>query len=192
MEMPHYGYSGVGSPSPEWKDITDRCKSTVEELFTIAEEHYGDRVNRIPVSVFEAKCDGPQTFFGKAFADAKIRIQEIPENVNGNQRRYQLAQEIIHCLSPVPPNELTFFEKGLAQVFAHCPAVSVGIERTSNPKYAKARDLCESLERECGRDIVRGLRKKQPYISRIKPDLIIEVCPKFSSELAELLCKPWE
>jgi hypothetical protein len=168
MEMPHYGYSGVGSPSPEWRDITDRCKSTVEELFAIAEELYGDRVNRIPVSVFEAKCDGPQTFFGKAFGDAKIRIQEIPDNVNGNQRRYQLAQEIIHCLSPVPPNELTFFEKGLAQVFAHCPRVSVGIVRTMNPKYAKARDLCESLERESAAGIFFGGYAKN---SRISPAL---------------------
>jgi len=189
--MPRYGYSGVGSPPPEWKDITDQCKSAVKDLFSIAEELYGDRVKRIPISVFEAECNGPQTFFGDSFTDAKILIQKIKED-DENQRRYQLAQEVIHCLSPVPAKDLTFLEKGLAQLFAHSPKVSVGIERTTNNKYAEARDLCESLEEKCGKDIVRRLRKKQRYISRITPDLIIELCSNFPCERATLLCRPRE
>ena len=180
MQFPNSAYSGYSS-----------LIATAYQLLELAEECYGKSVKPVKMSVEEWESDHPETFFDLSFTHATIKIQKVQKG-DENQRRYQLAQEVIQCLSPVPPDELTFLEKGLAQVFAHCPKVSVGIEGTKNIKYAEARDLCESLMKNCGKDIVRRLREREPYIPRIKPDLIIEFCPNFPSELAKSLCKRWD
>jgi hypothetical protein len=193
MEMPRYGYSGY-SPSnsksndPSSKDITGECKKLIGEFLLAAEKRYGKCVKPIKISVVEAKCEHPEVFFDGSFTQATIKIQE---NVDENQRRYQLAQEVLHCLSPVPPQELTALEEGLSQVFALSLSEGVGILKT-NPKYAKARELCESLAKTCGADIIRRLRdEKQRYISRLTSANVLELCPAFPPEDAELLCNPW-
>jgi hypothetical protein len=129
MQFPNSAYSGYSS-----------LNTTAHELLKLAEECYGECVKPIKISVKEWDGDHPETFFDLSFTHATIKIQKT----EGNERRYQLAQEVIQCLSPVPPDQLTFFDKGLAQVFA----LSVGVKITPpedneiQKQYAKARKLC--------------------------------------------------
>ncbi|PYK39734.1 MAG: hypothetical protein DME49_03075 [Verrucomicrobia bacterium] len=181
MQFPNSAYSGYSS-----------LDAAAHELLKLAEKCYGECVKSIKISVKEWESDHPETFFNQSFTHATIKIQKVDEN----ERRYQLAQEVVQCLSPVPPDQLTFFEKGLGQVFALSDRVGVKItppeDNAIQKKYAEARRLCALLEKTCGEDIVHRLRKKrQQYISRITPDDISALCSKFPREDAELLCRPW-
>jgi len=178
MQSPSSAYSGYS-----------KVVTTAGELLALAEQRYGECVKPTEISVEFWEGNHPETSFNGSFTHARIRIQKSDENFC----RYQLAQEVVQCLSPVPPEELTFFDKGLAQLFA----VSIGTnirppeDNEVQKKYAQARKLCQVLVEKCGDDIVRRLRDMQLYISKITPADIAAVCPCFSAENAKLLCQPW-
>ena len=177
MSSSQTGHSGVNANDPT---------AVLGELLLTAQERYGKWVHEVRFTVQENQ-NGPidVVFHDQFFTQATVRIQA---GVDPNQRRFQLALETIHLLSPVSPEELTFFEEGLSQVFAFRMTEGLVV---SNDKYARAHKLCEALEKRCGGDIVRRLRKKEPYISRITSAQIIELCPGFPSDDAAFLCKRW-
>jgi glycosyltransferase involved in cell wall biosynthesis len=170
------GYSGVNPNNPT---------QILHELLMAAQERYGKWVHEVQFNVQE-KENGPiEVVFNDSFTEATVHIQA---GVDANQRRFQLAQEGFHLLSPVPRSEVTFFEEGLSQMFA---CITVGLRPSDDLNYRKAQALCEKLENQCGDNIVLRLREKEPYISRITAAQIIELCPGFSREDAESLCRRW-
>ena len=157
------------------------------DLLVLAEEQYGERAHEVEFSVQERR-GGPIAveFHNESLTEATVHIEA---DIDDNQRRFQLALEGFHLLSPVPRHEVTFFEEGLSQIFAF--RETVGLLPSGDPHYRKARDLCEGLENICGNDIIRRLRERQPYISRVEPADVIALCPCFPAEDAESLCERW-
>jgi hypothetical protein len=168
------------------------AKQILLDLLLRAEERYGERAHEVHFTVEENESTNETpapidvVFHNPALTEATVRIHA---GVDANQRRFQLALEGFHLLSPVPRPEVTFLEEGLSQLFAL--EETVGLLPSDDPNYRKAHDLCESLENTCGNDIVRRLRERQPYISRITPADILALCPLFPAEDAEALCDRW-
>ena len=162
-------------------------KQILLDLLVLAEEQYGERAHEVEFSVQERR-GGPIAveFHNESLTEAIVHIRA---DIDDNQRRFQLALEGFHLLSMVPRHEVTSFEEGLSQIFAL--SETVGLLPSNDVHYKKARELCQRLLAECGDDIVRRLREIQPYISRITPTQIIDLCPEFPKADAESLCQRW-
>ncbi|SRR6266404_703963 len=167
--------------------MNGESKQILVELLLRAEARYGKRAHYVEFDVREEE-------------EAEIRVEPhneeltkvivyIQAHVDDNQRRFQLALEGFHLLSMVPRHEVTFFEEGLSEIFAL--SETVGLLPSDDIHYRKAHELCQKLLVDCGDDIVRRLRENQPYISRITPAEIMDLCPKFPKPDAESLCKRW-
>jgi len=148
MQFPNSAYSGYSS-----------FNTTARQLLKLAEKRYGECVKPIKISVKEWDADHPETSFDPSFTQATIKIQKTDEN----QRRYQLAQEVVQCLSPVPPEQLTFFDKGLAQMFA----LSVGVKITPpedneiQKNTLKVANFANCWRRRAGRILFSGYAKNR-------------------------------
>jgi hypothetical protein len=167
----------------------DDSKQTLEQLLLRAEKRYGKRAHGVEFDVSE-KTDGPIAveFHDRELTTATVHIQTCSEE-DKNQRRFQLALEGFHLLSAVPRHEVTFLEEGLSEIFALTE--TVGLTPSDDKEYKKAHELCTKLMAECGDDIIRRLRENQPYLSRITPAQIIDLCPEFPKSSAKSLCKRW-
>jgi hypothetical protein len=171
MTFPKTGYSGY---SPV---------KLANELLETAEKFYGKRLKLIKISVEHWKSDHPEATFDALFTHATIHVYQS----DPNGYRFQLAHEIIHCLSSgVPSSEDTYLEEGLALVFAL--RMSQGMQPPNDIDYAAARATVEALESLCP-DAVSKLREsKEPRLSKITAQQIVDVCPKVPRALADFLC----
>ena len=113
----------------------------LDDLLKRAEQRYGKRTHKVDFTVKE-KEKGPigVEFHDLGLTKATVHIQA---KIDDNQRRFQLALEGFHLLSPVPRNEVTYFEEGLSEIFAL--SETVGLLPGDDIHYKKAHKLCESL-----------------------------------------------
>jgi len=177
MQFPNSAYSGYSKP-----------EDVLRQSLLVAEKRYGERVHEVDFTV-EIDKKGPiaVVYHNQELSKATVHIRAGSDDTN--QQKFQLALEGFHLLSPVLRHKVTFLEEGMSQIFAL--SETVGLLPSDDVHYKEAHALCKSLEKACGDDIVRRLRKKQRYISRITPDEIIALCPGFPRKDAEHLCKPW-
>ena len=165
----------------------DDPQQMLTQLLARAEQRYGQRAHEVEFDVRE-EANAAIRVEPRNEALTKVTVY-IQARIDQNQRRFQLALEGFHLLSMVPRHEVTSFEEGLSQIFAL--SETVGLLPSNDVHYKKARELCQRLLAECGDDIVRRLREIQPYISRITPTQIIDLCPEFPKADAESLCQRW-
>lgn len=172
------------------------CTLTTDfgQLLFEAEALYGPRVPEwTPIGVeILADSKHPQIWFPGDRRHVCIRLTPAALTIL-KEARWQLAQEIVHVLSPV--REATNLEEGLATHFA----LSVSIY--GDPEYVKTRRNemegpeskyrlaladCESLLKAYP-DIIKQIRKTEPYLSRITAEQILFCAASFDSTVRRRL-----
>lgn len=162
--------------------ITSRLGDILHEI----EEKYGARDKSYTILGVETTSRStPQIWFP---GSRKHVIIQITENCQFdlNHAIYQVAHEAIHCLNPVPLNESSVLEEGLATYFSSQYCLS---NLKGNPfiitdeKYSEAHDLVEELillDPEC----IKKIRRIEPSLSKVESSLILRIVPTASTELA--------
>ena len=114
---------------------------------------------------------------------------------------YQMAHETVHLLSPVKSGSETVLEEGVATEFG-CdfmvhhyqtlgwPKPERNWSSTGDPIYNGAKVLASKLLR-INPGAIRILRKIQPAISRLDPDIIRSQFPDIALSAATELCEPF-
>ena len=110
-----------------------------------------------------------------------------------NQAVYQVAHEVIHCLSPTEAKAATVLEEGLASLFAieYAFTNGNGIWTSKEQEYTDASELVKQLI-SIDSAIIKKLRMVQPTISLIDKDLIMRTNTNVPEELANNLIKRFE
>jgi hypothetical protein len=108
---------------------------------------------------------------------------------------WQLAHETVHILGPVEREKANNLEEGVATRFAlnithyrdkSRVAIFRQVVQQASPRYRSALQDCEA-PLQIDSDIIKKLRKQQPYLSRITAKQILDVLPNCDPTLADRL-----
>lgn len=166
----------------------------LEHILCLAEELYGPRTHTRTFRVINFHDRQPQVFYPSP-SEIEIRLG-LPCQTELERGCYQLAHEALHCLSPVDIWTATTLEEGLATSFAHSYIRNHGgtdwnhsptfWSGSGDQRYDLARGIVEMFL-SSRPNAIRRLREKQPVISAISADLIIEYYPEVPSFVAQIL-----
>lgn len=170
----HNGYS--------WT-LTSRLGHMLRE----AQEHYGERDLSYTILGVEFEANGPQIWYpGNC---RHIAVQLTPDTATDMIKGcYQLAHECIHLLSPLGTSGANTLEEGLATYFAH-EYLKKNFNfsmPTTIQSYERARNLVSELL-AIDHEAIKTLREKEPTISKITAQQIIDQYPSFSVKTAKAL-----
>lgn len=163
--------------------------SKLGDILHVAQEKYGPRDYTYTLLGVEFNQETqPRIWYPK---NGKNIIIQITLNCLNdlNIAVYQVAHEVIHCLSPITGQKHTnVLEEGLATLFSFEYAFhnGNGAWQPEIEKYQDAYRLVRQLI-SIDADIIKKLRQLQPTISKIDKDLILSVNPNVPIELAENL-----
>ena len=166
-------------------------------MLSNAEELYGRRnIDWTPVGIEFFVCENPHLWFPGDQDKVCIRLtmsalQDLTEAL------WQLSQEIVHILGPV--KQATNLEEGVATHFAlnsmhhtdkirlqtWCTQMQAPESRYSVP----LRDYESLLRLRPG--IIKRLRAREPYLSRITANILLEEVPECDQNLAARLTSPF-
>ena len=165
------------------------------QMLSEAEELYGHRdLNWTPLGVEFFGGTVPHIWFPGNRNHVAIRLTLSALN-DLNEALWQLAHEIVHILGPVERGKANNLEEGVATHFAlnithYTDKSRVAIFRQmvqqASSRYRSALQDCEALL-QIDSDIIKKLRKQQPYLSRITAKQILDVLPNCDPTLAERL-----
>jgi hypothetical protein len=167
------------------------------QMLAEAEDLYGQRnLEWTPIGVEFFECDAPHIWFPGNRKQVCIRLTVDALN-DLDEALWQLAQEIVHILGPA--REANKLEEGLATHFAlnvthygdksRIAACRAKMERPASLYSAPLED-CEALLK-LDPDIIRKLRTKQPYLSLVTAQEILDVLPSIDPALAARLTQPF-
>lgn len=130
----------------------------------------------------------PNIYFPSGFSKKDIQIR-ITHNCEYNLKHavYQVAHEAVHLLSPGLKGTSTYLEEGLATFFAHLYTnKKYGEIHIGDKKYALAADMAKTLlvNNISG---IKQMRKKEPNLSQITSQMLVEYYPSLPIELLEAL-----
>jgi hypothetical protein len=173
---------------------TDRSyeQSLMDELVKIVDEAellFGPRdrsYELLAPRISECRCAHPYIHPFR-----KIRIYLTSHCTTRHIASYQLAHETVHILSPTPC-WATVLEEGLATYFSHRYMQRVyGLQfQAPNRRYDAALRAVTPLMTK-NEFVIRELRARQPLISKIDEQLLIEVTGIGADE-AKFLCSHFE
>jgi hypothetical protein len=155
-----------------------------------AESKYGERDKSFTILGVELNClDYPQTWFPGNTKNIAIQITMECQN-DLNRAVYQVAHEIIHCLSPKIGQKANYLEEGLATHFSieFARNNGHGMWTTDNSKYETALRLIEQLF-AIEPEIIVQLRQKQPILSLVTKENILEINSNIPECLADELIR---
>lgn len=156
-----------------------------------AETLFGDRDKSFTILGVELTTeDHPHTWYP---GNCKHIIIELTENCQNDINRaiFQLAHEVIHCLSPSNSGS-NVLEEGLATWFSNkmCKQFSSSYF-TNNPQYLRACKLVEKLM-QYDINIIKKVRVISPCISNFQKSDLLAICPNIDDELIDDLLSPFE
>ncbi len=162
-------------------------------ILYVAESQYGERDKSytiLGVELYEG--EQPCIWYPGNCNNIAIRITS---NCSDNMDRavFQVAHEAIHCLSPTGLKNSNFLEEGLASHFSiqYTRDNGHGVWSYNEEKYARALGLFEELI-TVDRDIINKLRQREPTLSLITKEILIEVNCNIPEILAEELTKKFD
>ncbi len=162
--------------------------SKLGHILCEAETKYGERDKQYTILGIEIKNETqPGHWFPGNCKNIAIQLnQHCMEDMN--RAVYQVAHEIIHCLSPTGGANANVLEEGLATHFSaeYAENYGHGIWAPKADKYKIALSLFETLL-TIDSDIIKKVRKIQPKISLITSDNLIEANEKIPRDLADRL-----
>jgi hypothetical protein len=162
-------------------------------MLSEAEELYGHRdMNWTPIGVEFFACSVPHIWFPGNRNHVAIRLTLSALN-DLDEALWQLAHETVHILGPVERGKANNLEEGVATRFAlnithyrDKSRVAIFRQVVQQARYRSALQDCEALL-QIDSDIIKKLRKQQPYLSRITAKQILDVLPNCDPTLADRL-----
>jgi len=183
------------------RGLRDSLAWRLGEMLFFAEDLFGERDRSFTFLGFEVVENGPRLQHGPY---NNMIIQLHPKTLEDPiEAYYEMAHECVHMISPIPTESPNILEEGLAVIFsAKYLREVMGITRTppavmlfdSLPavtrSYYEASFLAGQL---LSVDLygIKAMREKEPIISKISKDLILEHCPTISEPVAERLAEPF-
>jgi hypothetical protein len=160
------------------------------QMLSEAEELYGRRdLNWTPIGVEFFASTVPHIWFPGNRNHIAIRLTLSALN-DLNEALWQLAHEVVHIIGPVERGKANNLEEGVATRFAlnvshytdksRVPLFRQKLEQTP---YHSALQDCEALL-QMDPDIIKKLRKQQPYLSRMTAKQLLDVLPNCDPTLA--------
>lgn len=139
-----------------------------------AEQRFGKRDSEYAILGIEfVDLPVPYLWFLNDSKQIVIRLT-LPCKDDFSQGVFQLAHEVVHCLSPVKAGEATILEEGLATLFSKEYSINHGRLVPADQKYLNACNLAEQLLK-IDKEIIKKLRNVQPTISLITEANILSV-----------------
>lgn len=178
----------ISIPTPVGHSWTITTK--LGHILQTAETKYGARDYSYTILGVEFNQDGhPRIWYPGNCKHIAIQISMNCLN-DMNRAIFQVAHEVIHCLSPINAQSVIVLEEGLANLFSieYARLNGHGIWISDQQKYTDASALVEQLLL-LDPEIILKLRAIQPTISLIDKDLILQVNPNIPQALAEDLTK---
>jgi len=172
---------------------TDRSyeQTLMDELLKIIEEAellFGPRdrsYELLPPRISECGCAHPYVYPFK-----KIRIYLMPHSKTRNIASYTLAHEAIHVLGP--GGWTNVLEEGLATYFSHAYMKrEYGLQFEAPNRWYRAALLAVAPLLAENEFVIRELRARQPYLSKVDETLLMEVAG-IELEQARILCADFE
>jgi hypothetical protein len=162
------------------------------QMFSLAEDRYGERDRSYTFLGIEFSPDGPQLWYPNDVRNVVIQLS--PECLNEPLRaHYQLAHECVHLLSPTGGWQVTVLEEGLATHFQHDylrQHFDVDWYSPGMRSYDKARSLVEALL-VIDANAIKNLREDQPKIQLIRSEAILVQYPELGKDNAVALTSPF-
>jgi hypothetical protein len=190
----------VSAPVGE-RGLRDSLAWRLGEMLFFAEDLFGERDRSFTFLGFEVVENGPRLQHGPY---NNMIIQLHPKTLEDpTEAYYEMAHECVHMISPIPTQSPSILEEGLAVIFsAKYLREVMGITRTPpavilfddlpavTRSYYEASFLAGQL---LSFDLygIKAMREKQPIISKISKDLILEHCPTLPEPVAERLAEPF-
>jgi hypothetical protein len=161
-------------------------------MLSEAEELYGPRdMTWTPIGVEFFDSSVPHIWFPGNRNHVAVRLT-LATLCDLNAALWQLAHETVHILGPVKVGNANNLEEGVATHFAlnvSCytdnSRVPLFRQNLGRPYHSALQD-CEVLL-QMDRGIIKEMRKKQSYLSRITAEDILDVLPSCNRALAERL-----
>jgi hypothetical protein len=166
--------------------------SKLGNIINVAETRYGKRDYSYTILGIElTQEDCPQIWYPGNCKDIIIQITKDCLN-NMNQAIFQVAHEVIHCLSPNSGRKANALEEGLATLFAtqYIQENNHGNYHASKPEYIDAYNLASNFL-SVDPNIIKKIREIEPTISLINRDLILSVNPNMQLDLILKLLMPF-
>lgn len=168
----------------------EKINNFLDHIIQTAELKYGQRDITYLITGVEFENSGyPYIWYPANSKDVTIRVTiNCLDDIN--RTVFQVAHEVIHCLSPTGSANANFLEEGLATHFSieYTKNNGFGPWSPGNTKYEEALGLVKELF-SFDSDIVKKLRKTEPTLSLITKDLIIATNSNIPENLAENLEK---
>lgn len=153
-----------------------------------AEEKYGKRDESYTILGIEfTNQSTPKIWYPENNKQIIIQITLACED-NINKAVFQVAHEVIHCLSPTGIKNANVLEEGLATLFSidYTLQNNHGTWFPEITEYSNALNFMRELI-SIDPDIIRKIRKIQPTLSMIDKDLILKTNVNVPLSLAESL-----
>lgn len=167
--------------------------SRLGEMLALTERKYGPRDYSYTILGIEFKHAGQPSFWYPGNRKHIVIQLTVEALSNNNKALYQLAHESIHLLSPVTSGNANYLEEGLATHFSEEYMATVINQPHWNSgtgpiaeKYNTARDLVRQLL-AIDPNIILKIRKKQPTISLITAENILEENNNIPNDLIQQL-----
>ena len=176
--------------APSDRSHEQKLMQELLRIFKEAELVFGPRDTSYQLSEPRiTECASSRTYFIRPLRMARIYLSR-DSRIKPETASLELAHEAIHVLSPVPFGAtLTILEEGLAECFAQSYVNRVHglvFERGANPKAdAVMRSVSTLLAKN--KLVIKDLRARQPVISKIDEQLLVEVAGVERSQ-AKFLC----
>lgn len=172
--------------------------SKLRIIINTAETRYGKRdysYTILGIELTEEDC--PRIWYPGNCKDIIIQITNDCLN-NMDKAVFQVAHEVIHCLSPTNMSKTNVLEEGLATLFsAHCVPENYWenylAHLASKPEYPEYIDAYNLVKDFLSVDpnIIKKLREIEPTISLINKDLILSINPNIQLDLILKLLMPF-
>ena len=157
-----------------------------------AEQAYGDRDSSWTLLGIEFAGEHPQVWFpgGGSRRHISIMLSEAA-SLDINLAIFELAHEVIHVLSPSGDRNVPCIEEGLATLNSHDVGgrCQIGFQTPPSAYLEAEKDVVSLLAIDP--NAVKKLRSRNLSFEGFTPDLIQEVVPGVSSDLAVALCTPF-
>jgi hypothetical protein len=170
-----------------WTIVTILGKALQE-----AEKCFGPRDKSYTILGVEIceNCERAQVWFPVSKKYLVIQLNQV----NLGSAIYQMAHEVIHCISPIAPGSTSILEEGLAVYFSDLFSQKYGcvsVICTEDSAYLKAESLVIDLLK-IDKDVIKKVRKIQPVISKITVKNFRKVNKKIPKKLLEELCQEFK
>lgn len=180
---------------PTEKGYTWTLASRLGDMLFKAEAFFGSRDATFTIlgTEFTSK-EQPQIWF-PGWPERKNIIVQLTREVSENfdQACYQMAHEVVHCLTPKPYGNSTVLEEGIACWFSDWymkKQLNNTDWHSGDPKYKKALELVNKLfAEEQNTQIIKEFRAQGKNFSDITPEDLKSKFDGIPPDVFETLCQ---